>query len=323
MCTAITFGSPSEYFGRNLDFERAWGESVVITPRHFPFKYRFSNADKSHHAIIGMAAVIDGYPLYFDAINEYGLYIAGLNFVGNAVYHSVIPSADNVAQFELIPYILGRVKNISEAKMLLNSINITDTKFRDDLPLAELHWLMADKEAAITVEPMESGLNIIENQIGVLTNNPPFDFHIQNLIQYLNLTSKEAYNRFSQKITLDTFSRGMGAIGLPGDLSSASRFVRCTFTKLNAVIPKDKRNAIGQFFHILGSVEQVEGCVQVGKSFERTQYMSCCDVKALTYYYKTYHNSQITGVTLHPEYLDEASLSIFPLINSEQIRFEN
>ena len=86
MCTGINYNTKKHYFGRNFDYELSYHERVCITPRNYEFKFRMAKEIKSHYAIIGIAAGIDEYPLYYDACNEKGLAIAGLNFEGNAVY---------------------------------------------------------------------------------------------------------------------------------------------------------------------------------------------------------------------------------------------
>ena len=108
MCTAATFLSDDFYFGRNLDYEFSYGDEVTVTPRGYAFSLRRGDTFRTRYAIIGMAYVQGDYPLYYDAINEKGLGVAGLNFVGNAVYHSAQADRDNIAQFELIPWLLGQ-----------------------------------------------------------------------------------------------------------------------------------------------------------------------------------------------------------------------
>jgi choloylglycine hydrolase len=161
--------------------------------------------------------------------------MAGLNFVGNAVYGRPESGKENIAQFELIPWILAQCATVRDARKLLETVNITDTAFSADLPPAQLHWMIGDREAVITVEAVREGLRIYDNPVGVLTNNPPFDEQLFNLNNYLNLSAQEPENRFSDKIDLKPCSRGMGALGLPGDWSSPSRFVRAAFVKLNSV----------------------------------------------------------------------------------------
>ena len=134
MCTAITYKTNDFYFGRNLDLERSYNERVVVTPRNFQIKMRCVETLKTHYALIGMATVIDEYPLYFEATNEKGLSMAGLNFLGNADYKEFKEEFKNITPFEFIPYILGKCKNIYEAEQELKEINLVNINFSEKLP---------------------------------------------------------------------------------------------------------------------------------------------------------------------------------------------
>ena len=215
MCTAVTYKTKDHYFGRTLDLECSYREEVVVTPRNFPFSFRKMGVQERHYAIIGMATVAQEYPLYYEAANEHGLAMAGLNFPGNAHYFEEMPGKDNIAPFEFIPWILGQCRNLEEARKLLERLNLCNIHFSEDLPLSPLHWLLADRDGAITVESMADGPHIHENPVGVLTNNPPFDYHMIHLCDYLNLTHQTPANRFGD-VELPPYSRGMGAMGLPG-----------------------------------------------------------------------------------------------------------
>jgi len=322
MCTAITFSAAHHFFGRNLDLEYTYDETVTVTPRRYPFHYRYLSPHSDHFAMIGIATVIDGYPLYYDAMNEHGLCMAGLNFVGNAVYQSFEVNQTNLGTFELIPYLLGHFKTVEEIRDALEHIRILATAFRDDLPAAELHWMIADRTQSAVLECDKTGFHFYDAPIGVLTNNPPFPFQMQNLVSYRNLTAEESQNRFCEEIDLPAYSRGMGALGLPGDCSSPSRFVRAAFVKCNAMRPDTPIEAVGQFFHILASVEQVEGCIRIKNALERTQYSSCCDMDAGIYYYRTYANSQICGVPFFGTELDGNALRLYPLLCKQSIHFQ-
>ena len=236
MCTAVTYKTKDHYFGRNLDLEYSYKETITITPRNYVFDFRRMGKLESHFAMIGMAYVADGYPLYYDAANEKGLSIAGLNFPGNADYKPYCDGKDNVTPFELIPWILSQCATVSEAERLLSRINLLKENFCDELPLSPLHWIISDKERSITLESVKSGVSIYENPVGVLTNNPTFDYHLFNLNNYMSLTKGEPKNTFAgeKDLALKTYSRGMGAMGLPGDASSMSRFVKAAFVKMNA-----------------------------------------------------------------------------------------
>ncbi|MBP3791795.1 MAG: choloylglycine hydrolase [Methanobrevibacter sp.] len=325
MCTASNYITDNHYFGRNFDYEISYNERVTITPRNYKFEFRKIDPIESHYAIIGIAAGIDGYPLYYDACNEKGLSIAGLNFAGNAVYREVEEDMVNITPFELIPYLLGKASSVSEARDLLAEINLVNINFADELPLSPLHWMMSDEHEAIVIEPMADGLKIFDNPVGVLTNNPPFDKQLFYLNNYRALSNKNPEKTFGGDFDMDEYSRGMGAIGLPGDLSSASRFAKVAFTRANSYSDSDEASSVGQFFHILGSVEQQNGCTFIADPdlYEYTIYTSCYNTNKCILYYRTYHNSQITAVDLNNEDLDSTELINYLLINEEQINFIN
>ena len=310
--------------GRTLDYEFSYGDEITVTPRHYEFQFRHMGSVSSHYAMIGMAHVAGNYPLYYDAMNEKGLGMAGLNFVGNADFQEVDDTRDNVAQFEFIPWILCQCATLEEAKKLLSRMNLVGTPFSPQLPTAQLHWLIADKTGSLTVECMTDGLHVYDNPVGVLTNNPPFDKQLFHLNDFMHLSPKQPENTFSQDLNLQTYSRGMGALGLPGDLSSASRFVRVAFTKSNSRSGDSENESVSQFFHILGSVDQQRGCCEVADGkYEITLYTSCCSADTGIYYYTTYENHQISGVDMYRENLDGDTLTRYPLINGEQIHMQN
>ena len=148
MCTAISYKNKHTYFGRNLDLERGYNEKVVITPRNFEIKLRCVKSIEQHYAMIGMAATADNFPLYFEATNEKGLSMAGLNFPDNAVYFDYTAENDNITPFEFIPYVLAQCSCIEEAKNLLSNIQLVNINFSANLPLSPLHWMIADGEGA-------------------------------------------------------------------------------------------------------------------------------------------------------------------------------
>lgn len=324
MCTAATYKTKDFYFGRTLDYNFSYAEEITITPRNFPFLFRNGKTLNYHNAIIGMAYVADNYPLYYDAINEKGLCIAGLNFVGNAHYHENVPGKNNIASFEFIPWILTQCSTVKEAKELIEKTNITNESFNDELPPAELHWIIADKHESITVESVYSEIRVYPNPVGILTNNPSFENQMFNLNNYMHLSPNPPQNLFSDKLSLHPYSRGMGSLGLPGDLSSQSRFVRATFTKMNSVSGDSEEESISQFFHILGTVEQSRGCCAIENgNYEITIYTSCCNADKGIYYYTTYNNRQINAVDMHKENLDYTELIQYPLITTNQILRQN
>lgn len=300
MCTAITYKTKDFYFGRNLDVERSYNERVVITPRNFEIKMRCVTALKTHYAIIGMATVINNFPLYFDATNEKGLSMAGLNFPDNADYKPFHEKLNNVTPFEFIPYILGKCKNIYEALEEVNKINLVNMNFSENLPLSPLHFIISDRTKSLTVESVKDGLKIYENPVGVLTNNPTFDYHLMNLNNYMTLNEGKCENKFSDELKFNNYSLGLGALGLPGDFSSPSRFIKATFVKYKSKLGSSEKENVNQFFHILNSVAMPKGCVLVRDGeYEYTRYSSCCNVDKGIYYYKTYDDFNIKKIDMN------------------------
>ncbi len=327
MCTAAAYTTKDFYFGRTLDYDFSYGEVVTVTPRNYPFCFRNVGENismRKHYAMIGVAHVEEGCPLYYDAVNEKGLGMAGLNFVGNAVYREIEEGKDNIAVFEFIPWILCQCGTVKEARLLLDRINLLSTPFNAQLPTAQLHWIIADRYESITVESVREGLRIYDNPVGILTNNPPFDEQMFQLNNYMHLSPEEPQNHFSERLKLHAYSRGMGAIGLPGDLSSQSRFVRAAFVKMNSRSGESEEESVSQFFHILGSVEQQRGCCCVGKEkYEITIYTSCCNGEKGIYYYTTYGNHQISAVDMHKEDLEGELPVNYPLVLEERIYAQN
>ncbi len=324
MCTAITYKASDFYFGRTLDYECSFGEEITVTPRNFTLSFRNGNTYKNHYAIIGMAHIEDNYPLYYDATNEKGLSMAALNFVGNAYYNEFSENKENVAHFEFILFILCSCANVNEAREKIKNINITNVSFNDKLKASQLHWIIADKNEAITVEAVKEGIKVYNNPVGVLTNNPPFCEQLFALNNYMHLSNKAPKNLFSDRLELKEYSRGMGAIGLPGDWSSQSRFVRAAFVKENSVSGNTETESVSQFFHILDSVTQIKGCCEVeNNKYEITLYSSCCNADKGIYYYTTNSNRQITAVDMQNEKLDSNNLIHYPLIKENQIKFQN
>lgn len=325
MCTSIAFRTKDFYFGRNLDLECGFGEEVALTPRGYRFQFRRMPERLAQYAMIGMATVQEGYPLYAEAANEKGLCMAGLNFPGNAYYpKEEREGLDPVSPFELIPWILCQCATSDEAEALFRRMQLVDIPFREDLPLSPLHWHIADRNRSFVVEAVKTGLHIYDNPVGVLTNNPSFDFQQMNLNQYLNLTNRSPEDRFSKQGLLSPFGQGMGAIGLPGDFSPASRFVKAAFLLENSSRPEKEEKSVSQFFHLLEGVAMVEGSVLTPEgAYDKTRYSCCINADQGIYYYKTYDNSRITAVKMKAENLSGDTVISFPLRTAEDVLYEN
>lgn len=323
MCTAISYTTKDFYFGRNFDLEYSYREEVTIVPRNFPLRFRHAESMVNHHAMIGMAYVQENYPLFYDAVNEKGLCMAGLNFPGNAVYAPEAADRLNIAPFELIPFVLGRCATLADARALIEKINLAAIPFSKELPLTPLHWMISDRSGSLVMESTAEGVRLYENPVGVLTNSPPFPVQSAMLSNYMGLSIDPPENKFARDIPLSAYSRGMGAMGLPGDMSSFSRFVKAAFVRNNSLSSGDERESVEQFFHILASVEQPRGCVKLGDRYEITIYSCCCNADRGIYYYRTYEDCRIRGVDLHREDLGGETLMRYPLEISSQFEIVN
>ncbi len=283
MCTAVTYQTRDFYFGRTLDYECSYTEEVTVTPRGYL---------NNRYGMIGMAYVVDDYPLYYDAVNDVGLCMAGLNFVHSAHYQS----GEGIAPHECIPYVLGRCATVAQAKRLLVNTRLVSHGF-GQLPIARLHWLIADRQSCIAVEPTEQGLMIYDDPVGVLTNEPPFPEQMSRLNDYRRLSAQTPPNTFGME--LEDYTRGLGSLGLPGDYTSPGRFVRAAFVCQHSVSFTSEKESVSQFFHILDSVAIPRGVCDIGEGhYHHTLYSSCINATRGIYYYTTYDNRRITAHAL-------------------------
>ena len=280
-----------------MDLEYSYGEAVTVTPRNYRFHFRCMGEMDHHYAIIGMAYVVDGYPLYYEGTNEMGVSMAGLRFAESAHYPAMAEGKDNVSPYEFIPWILSQCSTMREVKKLLEKVNLVNIPFSKELSLTPLHWMVSCREESLVVESMADGLHVYENPVGVMTNHPPFPVQLWNLEN----------SKF-----------------LPGDLDSPSRFVRAAHVLEKSVCGASEEESVGQFFHILTSVEQQKGrnLTESGE-YEITAYSCCCNTVRGIYYYTTYGNRQITSVDMQRENLETEQIIQYHLVKSEQINHQN
>ncbi|MEE1277722.1 MAG: choloylglycine hydrolase [Acutalibacteraceae bacterium] len=321
MCTAISLNKDKHLFGRTLDWFCSFGEGIIVTPKNYVFHFCECGDMSKHYAIIGMGIERGGYPLYFDAFNEKGLSVAGLNFPDNTVYQENKQNLKNIASYEFIPWVLGQCRDVNEVAKLIKKTNITNAQFNKEFAPTPLHWLISDKTASISVECVKDGVKIYDNEFGVLCNNPPFEYHRENIKRYMSLSPNQPQNNFTVNISLKPNSFGMGAVGLPGDFSSVSRFVRASFIKENTDFSED--NAINQFFKILSTVSVVKGAVRNDGKNEYTIYSSCHDTENEIYYCNKYESNIINAVALKKCDLNCSKIMVFPIENNVKFKFLN
>lgn len=317
MCTALTLTTSDTYFGRNLDLEYAYKEELVFTPRRFPLRLRRLPSLAEHYTFLGTAYVPEDFPLYYDAVNEHGLAMAGLNFPVYAQYETAQENA--LAPFEVIPYVLARCTTVREACELLAHTPVAAMDYSEALPVTPLHWFLADATESVAVEPTKDGLQLTKNPVGVLTNSPPLGSHLINLASYTTLTPHTPPAVFGDT-ALTLYSRGMGSEGLPGGYSSTARFVRAAYGREHAVCDGSEARSVMQVFHILDSVAHPRGCVIMPDGrCEITVYSCCCNLRTGAYYYKTYNGSQIRAVDMHMDDPNGCELCRRPMVDAFEV----
>lgn len=332
MCTAVCYRPGKSYLGRNLDLEYRYKEAILIAPRNFPFELIHNDPLGHHYAIIGVGTEMNGYPLYYDAVNEYGLGIAALNFTESCVLNERVEGKLNLATFEIIPYILSSCKSVREATEVLKKVNLTQDRFSYKLPAAKLHFMLSDKLECAVAEPMERGMEIYENRAAVLTNEPPFPFHLKHLLaaehgekpKFTSCTAPRLKEELSEKKHhngYDTITQN--ELDFAESLSSENRFLRAVAAlRLSEKMARDG-DAVNQFFHILSTVDHIDGAIFSNGKSKKTQYSSCACLEDAIYYCKTYSNSRIFSVKLKNEQTNSDSLISYPFIMREDIKEMN
>lgn len=313
MCTGVRFSDDkgNMYFGRNLDWSTGYGQKVVVTPRKFSYDSAFlGTLTPKQGAIIGMAIVEENVPLYFDCANEAGLAIAGLNFPGYASYApSAVQGKTNVAAYEFPLWVAMNFATVDEAEQALKDVMIVAKPINDKFPVSQLHFIIGDGKRSIVVEYTSAGMEIFENNVDVLTNQPGYAWHKENLRNYMNLLSPMPKGTNWGKERLIPFGSGSLMRGIPGDYYSPSRFVRVAYLNTHYPVKSTEVENVARLFHTLTGVAMIDGAAQMadGKS-EITVYTGGYSAQTKTYYYNTYENPAIQAVAMGDYNLDSTEL---------------
>ena len=312
MCTGVRFnGDKGEmYFGRNLDWSEGYGQKVVITPRGYKYKSEFLGEMTNSPAVIGMGIVAENVPLYFDCANEHGLAVAGLNFPGYAEYaKEPVDGKTNVAAYEFPLWVALNFKTVDEIEEALHNVVIVAKPINEQYPVSELHWIIGDAKRSIVVEYTANGMEIFENPADVLTNQPGYGWHKENLRNYMNLFPQMPKEVKWGKAKMTAFGSGSLMRGLPGDYYSPSRFVRVAYLNTHYPVQTGEEANVARLFHTLAGVAMIDGAAAMmdGK-FEKTVYTGGYSTATQTYYYNTYEDFGIKSVALKDYDLDRAEL---------------
>lgn len=304
MCTSLLLHSINKsIFGRNLDIDlEIDNKNIIISSRNSKLIFKNGEYINSHYAFMGIGILVNNYPLYFDGTNEFSLSVASLNFPVFGVLNNPLKSRLNLASYEIIPYILSKFKSVDEVKDNLKKLNITNIDFICGLKSVSLHYFVCDKTKSIVIEQTKDGVTIYDNPYHILTNSPTFAYHLQNIAQYLNISNKYPTNNFKNE-NLQPYCVGLNMIGIPGDYSSNSRFIKGAY--LINTAKYDDESALYTHMHILDNLKMVKGIAtsKDGHS-EFTSYSCSVDLNDLCYYVRTYHSASYQKFDLFDKNLD-------------------
>lgn len=288
MCTSIRICGEGAYFGRNMDIENDFGGEVVLAPRSYRIKYSHGGEESEHYAILGVAVKIGGYPLYADCMNEAGLCIAGLALAESTYYFPSDGKYDGkrrLASFEVPLFLLSKCKNVRECVDVMRDTVIVDTSFSSDIQATPLHWHIADGCSSAVIEQTREGMKVYYNEVDILTNEPTFECQLRGLSAYGNLTPGRAENCLTRIGGVGSSGWGEGSVGLPGDLSSRSRFIKAAYlTALSGEIEKEWLNE-GHLLSLLSAVAVPMGAVVNERKMHYTTYTSLMDIGEASYTY--------------------------------------
>lgn len=329
MCTALSLKSNDNlhFFGRNMDLEYSFNQSVILVPRKYQWKNVITNEmNPVKHAILGMGVVMNNHPMLADGFNEKGLACAGLNFP-HYCYHSPepCPGKMNMGPYDFILWILSNFETVDQVKEAVKEVNLVNIPFAEGVALSTLHWIVYDKQDnCIVIEQTKEKFSVFDNKIGVLTNPPTFDWHIDNLKQYIHLTSDWVEGTTWYKQELNPDSCGLGLVGLPGDLYPPARFVRVAYLKSHATHLDNEMTTMAEFYRILNNVAMPGGATIKPKSREEfTLYTACMVLEKGVYTYTTYNNLQPNAVSFEKEDLDQDKLKTFEYLDSLALHHQN
>ncbi|WP_282192255.1 choloylglycine hydrolase [Romboutsia ilealis] len=329
MCTSLSIKSNKghNFFGRNMDLAYDFNQSVLIIPRNYQIQNKVTgDMAKNKYAIIGMGTIIDNHPTLADGMNEKGLACAGLNFDGYSyVEENIVPGKKNIAPYDFIYWVVANHETVDEVKQTIENLELVKIPINERTPLPTLHWMIVDKTGkSIVVEKTKDKFAVYDNPVGVMTNNPTFDWHLTNLNEYMKITPNHPENvKWSDK-ELTPLGVGAGTLGIPGDFESVSRFIRIAYIRAHMPSIEDEITAVTQFLHMLDYVIMVKGGVITKDGLEDiTRYSSCMDQERGIYYYRNYNNNRINAIDMHKEDLDSTEIKLFPYLETQDINYQN
>jgi choloylglycine hydrolase len=337
-CTAMVFRAQdgTGIYARTME----WGASdlkseMVLVPRGLAFTSALGGGEtgmawKNPYGFVGVNAA--GLPYATDGMNEAGLTVGVLFFPGFAEFQQ--PSADQqsttISSVDLANYLLGNFKTVEEVRQAMPKVRVVrnaeiEKEFGSPIPV---HHVVTDATgASIVIEYTKDGtLAIFDNKVGVMTNSPSYDWHLLNLRNYANLTPRGApANRNINGVSLAPFGAGSGMLGLPGDFTPPSRFIRAV-AFVNSMEPvEDAAQAVNAAATMLNNFDIPKGLVREGATAEDyhlgyTQWSVIADTSHRVYYYWTMYDRRMRSVEFAKLDFNAKKVSSFPL---DRVRTED
>ncbi|PRP50842.1 linear amide C-N hydrolase [Bacillus halotolerans] len=324
MCTSLTLETADckHVLARTMDFAFQLGTEVILYPRRYSWNSEADGkAHQTQYAFIGMGRKL-GNILFADGVNENGLSCAALYFPGYAEYEKTIrEDIVHIAPHEFVTWALSVCKSLDDVKEKIRSLTIVEKKLDLLDTVLPLHWILSDRTGrSLTIEPRADGLKVYDNQPGVMTNSPDFIWHVTNLQQYTGIRPKQLESKEMGGLALSAFGQGLGTVGLPGDYTPPSRFVRAVYLKEHLVPAADETKGVTAALQILANMTIPKGAVITEKDeIHYTQYTSVMCNDTGNYYFHHYDNRQIQKVNLFHEDLDCLEPKVFSAKAEESI----
>lgn len=308
-CTGITLKSRDDatVVARTMDWSRTENNSMyVIVPRGHSHQSLLPDGTMDGMEFVslyGYAGLAAAEPEFIiDGTNEAGLSAALFYFPGYGEYQEYTEAAKDIslADFQVVSWILSRFSNIDQVKSAINNVRIINV----DKNAGTVHWRITEPNGRQVVLEIVNGVpNFYENEVGVLTNAPGFPWQLTNLNNYVNLHPGTAGPTKFGPITLRAFGSGSGFLGLPGDFTPPSRFVRAAFLSTYSLQQETGTDSVNQAFHILNNFD-----VPLGVQFavggapnnmpSATQWTVATDLKNKIIYYHTMYNRTVRSLNM-------------------------
>lgn len=313
-CTGISLRAKdgAAVRGRTLEFGFPMQSKVLIVPAGKEMTGTLPDGGKgltytSRYALVGANAL--NMPVILDGINDQGLSIGLFYFPGYAKYTPL--TAENakraIAPHEFGMWVLANFASVDEVRKGIEDIVVVPTP-APGLGSAEgmvppTHFFIQDKTGkSIAVEPVDGTLKVHDAPLGVMANAPTYDWHMTNLSNYLNLSVNDIESKQLGDVKVESFGAGSGLLGIPGDFTPPSRFVRAAIYSQAAVPNAKADDAVLAAFHILNQLDSPKGSVVNdaigGKMNEITEWTSVADLKNLRWYFRTYEDQSVRMVDL-------------------------